>query len=362
MKRIALVILSSLALASEGHAESVKEMPAVNRQRYPDSVGYLYEGALATVVWMQNHLPFVRLDQLERRLSRGMQHGLSGEIVDETLQRVQPVSSAQPPLRDLARRAAQSVRLLAQYSFVARDYAASLGTALGQYNRDPARRRAIRDAAARIDAGLRAVGQPGTGGPLPDLPPPPEESVVVPGRYFAQAVVDGKREHLRRRVRALQQALSASHTGAYASAFADVFYAQLDPNLREEAQAALAVGHEAGILKGQAFDRAVSQIVLPSADPGSAMSMDQLRLVNQINLAANDLLRSRAPLIAALLLVAEDLRYREEDSGLSYAQIWAHAGDLTWLVSEYVRVKGGGMTQADALALINDLVANYDAP
>ena len=170
---LAAAIAGGAALTAPAtRAQGVKDVPAVDPQRYPDSIGYLYQGDLATVLWMQNLVPGASLAALERRLRRGMTHGLSGEIVASTMQPVEAVTTPQPTLPDLTRRAVQSVRLLAQYAFVARDYGQSLSDALGQYNGDVGRHQAIAAAAARVEAALGGIGAAHPGGPVPASPPP----------------------------------------------------------------------------------------------------------------------------------------------------------------------------------------------
>src|SRR5688500_5317150 len=59
----------------------IKAVPAVNRQRYPDSIGYLYEGSLARVFWLQNQPRVTSMDDLVRRIDRSMARGAKGEFV-----------------------------------------------------------------------------------------------------------------------------------------------------------------------------------------------------------------------------------------------------------------------------------------
>jgi len=356
MARLAVVILLSLSAIAEVSADDVKDIPAANRQRYPDSVGYLYEGPLATILWMENHLPFVQLDQLKRRLARGMARGLSGEVVDDSLDGPAALPSGEPTLPELTKRAVQTVRLLAQYTTVARDYGGSLQTALQQYNTDETRRTSILEAAGRVDAALRAAPAPRPGGPLPADPPAAEERVVQPGRYFADAVLDGKREYLRRRAQALARAIQSSNPTAYGRAFADVFYAQRDPELATDALEALATNHQDGILRGHAFDRVVENTVLRAVDPSRPFSMDQLRLINQLNLLAHGPAAPREPLVAALLLLEEDHRRAGEDAELSVARIDEHRNDTTWLVAQVVRLTGGDTTEAAVHELIDSIL------
>ena len=89
--------------------------------------------------------------------------------------------------------------------------------------------------------------------------------------------------------------------------------------------------------------------------------MEQLRLINQINLISNGVAASPRPLVAALLLLAEDHRRGEQDTALSCGAIWAHVHDLDWLVSHYVQVKADGSTAHDVLTLIESIVASITA-
>src|SRR5262245_1887312 len=162
-----LILVGLLMAAAPGSAGEVKDLPAVNQERYPDSIGYLYQGTLATVLWLQNKLGFRTIDELERHLSRAVAPGLRGEVVASEMQRVQQVTSSQPTLPQVARSAAQSVQLLAHYSFVTRDYGKSLRTDLGTYNADARRRSALAAAAGRVQAKLAAAERPGQAGPLP---------------------------------------------------------------------------------------------------------------------------------------------------------------------------------------------------
>jgi hypothetical protein len=339
--------------------QGVKDVPAVDRARYPDSIGYLYRGDVATVLWMQNTMPVASREELETRLRRGMERGLTGEVIRSVMQHVDAVANPQPTLSELAQRAVQSVRLLAQYSFTARDYGQALGTALSQYNAAVDRRQAIADAAVRVEAALTSIGTSSPGGPLPAAPLFAHQRVVQPGRYFADAVQDSRRTYLHARARALQQAIAARDTTAYGNAFPDVFYAQLDPALRDRARDALAVSHEDAILKGQPLDTVIAQYVRQA--PDQALTMEELRLINQINLRSNQVAVPKQPLVAALLLLDEDHRLGEKDPDLSCVAIWSHIQDLDWLVSHYVRLKADGTTKKDVLAAINSILQSIAA-
>jgi hypothetical protein len=333
----------------------VKEMPAVDRQRYPDSIGYLYQGALTTIVWMQNDLHLTRIEDLPLRLERGMERGLTGEVVVNAMQRVAPVGATQPSLTQLARGTIQSMRLLGQYASSTRDYAQSLGTALAAYNTNPVRLAAIASLAGTVNT---ALANTTPAHPAPSLPaplPPAAPRMVEPGRYFADAVQDGQRSYLARRVRTLHRALATRNVAAYGPAFAEVFFAQRTPVLRDTAREALAVHHDSGVLRGHPLDPVIAQHVVRT-DLGQGFTMEQLRLVNQINLLSADTTLPRVPLVAALLLIDEDHRHDQEDPELSIPAIWAHVHDTTWLVAQYVRVKADGTTAADALAAINHIV------
>jgi hypothetical protein len=274
-------------------------------------------------------------------------------------QHVDAVANPQPTLRELAQRAVQSVRLLAQYSFTARDYGQALGTALSQYNADVDRRQAIADAAVRVEAALTGIGTSSPGAPLPAAPPPAHQRVVQPGRYFSDAVQDSRRTYLQSRARALQQAIAARDPTAYGNAFPDVFYAQLDPALRDRARDALAVSHEDGILEGQPLDTVIAAYVRQV--PDRALTMEELRLINQINLLLSQVAVPRQSLIAALLLLNEDHRLGEEDPDLSCVAIWSHVQDLDWLVSHYVHLKADRTTAKDVMATINSIVQSIAA-
>jgi len=94
-----------------------------------------------------------------------------------------------------------------------------------------------------------------------------------------------------------------------------------------------------------------------SRDPDHPFAMNQLTLINQINLLANDMSKPRRALVAALLLIDEDHRQAEADPTLSSPVIWEHIGDAPWLVSQLVRIKADSTTAAEVDALIDRIVA-----
>jgi hypothetical protein len=358
---LAVVIAGSAAITAPApRAHGVKDVPAVNPQRYPNSLAYLYQGDVATVLWMQNSVPVISLAALERQLRRGMAHGLSGEVVASTMQHVTPLFTPYPTLPELAQHAVQSARLLAQYTSVVRDYGQALSDALGQYDGAAGRHQA-KAAAARVEAAFGGLGAARPGGPLPAALPPGRPRAVQPGQYFADAVLDGRRAYMQGRARALQQAIQARDAAAYGSAFPDVFYAQLDSDLRDSAREALAMSHTDAVLTGQPLDAVITWHVLQAPQPGEAFSMEQLRLINQINLLAPVAAAAPRPLVAALLLLAEDYRRGEQDPALTCAALWAHVHDLDWLVAHYVRVRADGSTAQDALTLIDRILASITA-
>jgi len=156
-------------------ANDIKDVPAIDQQRYPNSVGYLYQGSLATIFWLQNEPRVADADDLVRHMERVIARGVAGEILTSAMQRVDTVPDTQPTPQDMATGAVQSVRAMAQYAFVTSDYEASLGGALNAYNTDPVHLRAIGDAAAHVDAALRGVAAANPPEGLPAAPPPPRQ-------------------------------------------------------------------------------------------------------------------------------------------------------------------------------------------
>src|SRR4051794_36523658 len=59
----------------------VKEIPAIDRQRYPDNLGYLYEGQVSTILWMQNRPTLTGIDHLASELRQTIRNGLIGDTV-----------------------------------------------------------------------------------------------------------------------------------------------------------------------------------------------------------------------------------------------------------------------------------------
>ena len=93
-----------------------------------------------------------------------------------------------------------------------------------------------------------------------------------------------------------------------------------------------------------------------AVNPGRPFSMEQLRLINQINLRANDQALPRPPLVAALLLVELDHRRDLPDAQVTAASIWQHVDDAEWLVAQYVRLKADGTTADQVFALVNSII------
>ncbi len=348
---------ASQAPATTASVGEIKDVPAIDHRRYPDSVGYLYQSSLATIFWLQNEPRVAQSDDLVQHMERVILRGVAGEILTSTMQHVDSVPDTQPTLQDMATGAVQSVRAMAQYAFVTSDYEASLGSALNAYNTDPARQQAITDAVARVDAGLRAVAVANPTGPLPAAPPPPRQQLLRSGKYFADSVKDHARERLTTSANSLQRAIDTRNVMAYAAAFGDVFFRIGDADLARSALEALATHHVNGILTGHPLDAVINSHVA-SRDPGHPFAVDQLTLINQINLLSNDMSKPRHALVAALLLIDEDHRQVEADPTLSSPAIWDHIGDVPWLVSQLVRIKADGTTAVQVDAVIDSIVAS----
>jgi hypothetical protein len=340
-------------------ADDIKEIPAVTPQRYPNSIGYLYQGSLAKVFWLQNDPGAATLDDLTRRMGRLAERGIAGEIVSSSMQQVDTVSDTQPTLPDLASRTAQSVYAMNQYAFLTSDYASSLGAALSAYNADPVRKQTLTDSAAHVEAELESLAT-ATGGSVVQSPPSVtnSESLIRPGKYFADAVKDHARALLDRNVARLQRAIDARDANAYATAFIEVFLMQRDIALSPVALEGLAVHHQKAVLRGQALDAVIANYASRSPDEDHPYSVDQLCLINQINLISNTAGSSRRALVAALLLIDEDHRQLEQDTTLSPPLIWQHISDADWLVSQYVRLKADGITLDQANAQVDSIVAS----
>jgi hypothetical protein len=345
----------SAAVAS---AADVKDIPAVDPAHYPNSVGYLYQGSLANIFWLQNEPRAGQIADLVASIRALVGRGVAGEILSATMQAVDPLPDAQPTVSQMSRAAVQSVRQMAQYAFVTSDYADSLGSALGAYNTDPARHQALDDTAARVDAELRASATPSAPGTLPAPPPPVNQRLLRPGKYFADAVKDQARTRVTTRASVMQQAIDTRNATAYADAFTDVFLAQSDIDLAKIALDALAVHHIEGQLRGQPLDAVIAKYVTALPAPDRPLAVEQLALINQLNLIAGDTTTPRQPLVAALLLVDEDHRQGEQDATLSCPLIWQHVTDTAWLVSQLVRIKADGTTEAQVNALIAAIVAS----
>lgn len=348
---------ASVAPATAATAGDIKDVPAIDQQRYPDSIGYLYQGSLATIFWLQNEPWVTRADDLTQYVGRLMQRGIAGEILTSNIQQVDAPPHGEPTLQDMATAAVQSVQAMAQYTFVTSDYVAALGGALKEYNTDPARQQAVADSASRVDSKLRAIAAASPPGSLPAPPPPANQQLLRPGKYLADAVKDHARERLLGSANRLQHAIETRNVTAYAIAFGEVFFRTEDAELARTALEVLSVHHLHGILRGQPLDTVVAQYVA-SKDPDRPFTVDQLSLINQVNLSANDESKPRRALVAALLLLDEDHRQAEADPTLSSAAIWDHVEDAPWLVSQLVRVKADGTTAAHIEAVIDGIVAS----
>jgi hypothetical protein len=339
-------------------AEAIKEIPAVDRARYPDSVAYLYQGPLSKILWMQNIPPFTRMEELEPYLHEVAARGVSGEVVASSMQTVTPIP-ADPELEDLARSASQSTLLMAQYSNVAHDYSKALWENVSQYNGSPQRLAEIAGAASRVEAALQVMGEIAPVAPIPP-PAPNHRPALRDGTYFTETVLIGKRRYLASAAEALQRAITAHDPEAYDGAFSDVYAAQLDPAIRDEARAALAVSHQEALLTGQPLDRVILRYVLQGGEIAVALGVEQLRLINRVALRWHAPAASREAMILALLLVAEDRRQGHSDASFSCFKVWEHIHDPSWLVTEYLRLTGGG-DAADALAMVAEIINGMGA-
>jgi hypothetical protein len=346
---------STTALAT---SNAVTDVPAVDQQRYPDNIGYVYQGSLANIFWLQNEPRAGVLDDLVQSMRRGAARGVAGEILSSNMQHVDTIPDTQPSLPQMSKGAVQSARQMAQYAFVTADYSDALGTALAAYNTDPARKQAITDTATRLDGALDASATPNPAQPLPAGPPPASQRLLKPGTYLADAVRDHTRAHLVRSAAQLEAAITTRAVAAYADAFTDVFLMQRDLAVTRSAVEALAAHHRDGLLQGQPLDAVIAKYVTPLPAPDRPLSVEQLSLLNQINLLAGDPSKPRPALVAALLLVDEDHRQGEQDATLSCPLIWQHVTDATWLVSQLVRVKADGTTVAQVNAAIASIVAS----
>lgn len=339
-------------------ASNVKDIPAIDRQRYPDSIGFVYQGSLATIFWLQNAPAVKRFEDLERSLSVDMHRGLVGEILSSSMQPLDPLPDTQPTASEAVKRYAQWVHLLAQYNAVTTEYADALGNALAAYNSDPARLEALSNAAASVEAGLSAITSSRPAGTLPAPPPPLNQRVLRPGRYFADAMKDRDQAYLVKSARNLERAIGSRNAAAYATAFADLFYMQSEITLTKRAHEALAAAHVNNLLRGQPLDEVIDKYVTTAPDPDHSMSMDQLCLINQINLISSNATVPRQALVAALLLITEDHRQAEPDPTLTPLAVWSHVSDLTWLVTRFVALKADGTTDAQVRAQIDSIVAS----
>lgn len=336
-------------------AADIKTIPAVDKAHYPDSIGYLYQGTLASILWLQSVPGAGQIDKLGQTLSRLMARGVTGEILTSAMQVVDTIPDTQPTLVQMAIGITQSVRLMAQYAFVTSDYEAALGATLGAYNADPARLQAIADTAARVAAEFHASAMPDPTR-APPAPPPPQP-LIRPGKYFADVVMDRARERLASNAARMERAVSARNPTAYADAFTQVFVLQQDRDLSNAAVEALGLHHVDGLLRGQPLDAVIAKYVNPIPTPDQPLSMEQLALINQISLLSGDTSTPRQPLVAALLVIDEAHRQGDQDATLSAPLIWQHITDTAWLVSQLVRIKADGTTEDQVNAVIATIVA-----
>ena len=349
---------SSHAASAVATSNVVADVPAVDRVHYPDSIGFLYQSDLASVFWLQNHPAMATLDDLQRHLANQMSRGLSGEILSSAMQHVDATTDAEPALPDMAKRSAQSVKLLVQYQSMAHDYAQALADGLNAYNTDPARRQNILDTVDQVEALFATDPAVHPAGLPPAPPPPPGQDVIRPAQYFADAFVVHERANLANRARDLQRAIDAHNAALYGDAFIDVYSMQRNVDIARDAVTALAAHHEDGVLKGQPLDVVIATYVLRPPDADNPYSPELLSLINQVNLLSNDLSVARQALVAALLLIDEDHQQHHADATLSFSLIWDHVADQSWLVSQYVRIKGNGMTTDQANTMIDGIVAS----
>jgi hypothetical protein len=157
----------------------IKDIPAVNRARYPDNIGFAYQGSLATMLWLQNDPSTRHFEDLQRSLSLNMRRGVLGEIINSSMQQVDPLPP-DPTVSQMVKQTAQWAHLMAQYTAVSQEYTDLLGQALESYNSDPARLQALSDTAATVETRLSATPASNPGGPLPAPPPPPGQRVLRP--------------------------------------------------------------------------------------------------------------------------------------------------------------------------------------
>lgn len=346
---------SQVTLAS---GNAITDVPAVDRDLYPDNIGYVYQGPLADILWLQNEPRAVGVDELMQSMRRGMARGVAGEILNSRMQHVDRMPDTQPTLPQMSKGAVQSVRQMTQYAFVTADYSDALGTALASYNADPARQQAIADTATRLDDELDASVTPNPAHPLPGGAPPLSQRLLKPGTFLSDAVRKHTLARLARRAAQLEAAIAAREIAAYADAFTDVFLMQRDLVLTRGAVEALAAHHADGLLRGQPLDLVIATYVTVVPAPDRRFSVEQLSLINQINLLAGAPSAPRTALVAALLLIDEDHRQGEQDGAISCSQILQHVTDTTWLVSQLVRLKADGTTVAGVNAMLASIVAS----
>src|SRR5688500_6222610 len=74
---------SQATLASDN---AITDVLAVDRDLYPDNIGYLYQVSLANVFWLQNELRAVGTDELLQSMRRGVARGVAGEFLSSSMQ------------------------------------------------------------------------------------------------------------------------------------------------------------------------------------------------------------------------------------------------------------------------------------
>jgi hypothetical protein len=338
-------------------SNAIAEVPALNRAHYPDSIGFLYQGALADVFWLQNEPRAGKPEELLETMRRAWARGVAGEMVASKMQTLALIPDTEPSLSQMSKAAVQSARRMAQYSSVTADYSSSLGAALDAYNSDASRLQAITATATRLDGALRASAVPNPSTPLPAPPPPRSAALLRPGVYFADAVRAHSRGRLVTSAAQLEAAIASRSMDAYAEAFTEVFLLQRDLEFARSASETLAARHVSGVLRGYPLDPVIASYVI-RPNESHPLSVEQLSLVNRINLRSGDASVPRAALVAALLLIDEDHRKGEQDATLSCPLIWQHISDVAWLVAELARIKADGTTAADLNAQISAIVAS----
>lgn len=331
----------------------VKEIGAIDKARYPDNVAYLYEGPLAKILWLQNVPAFRTIDKMESYLREVVARGVSGELLSNEMQTVEPLPES-PELKDLAKSSFQATRLTAQYAKLAYDYSQSLQETVGLYNGSEPLLAQIASAATRVDTLLQLMGQISPVAPIPPATPNGDPALRN-GRHLSGTVLLGKKRYLSSADAGMQQAILARDPAAYGEAFSAVFAAQMDPELRDDARAALGRSHQEALLTGHPLDGVILRHVLQGMAPTVSLAVEQLQLLNQVNLLSHSPTAPRQAQILALLLVGEDLRQGQVDASFSCFKIWTHIQDTNWMVTEYLRLKGSGTAQ-EALDLVAHII------